>query len=90
MRLVNWNGSYEFSVQHEYEGKWNEKTRLITCDPHTGTGFESPQEVEDKKEIIFTYDVEFEVSYHYIMVTELPQSATKNWILMLISFINCI
>ncbi|KAI5398311.1 Transmembrane 9 super member 8, variant 2 [Lathyrus oleraceus] len=23
-----------FSVKHEYEGKWEEKTRLTTCDPH--------------------------------------------------------
>ncbi|KAK1399912.1 Transmembrane 9 superfamily member [Heracleum sosnowskyi] len=54
-----------FSVKHEYEGTWNEKTRLTTCDPHakrTVTNSESPQEVADKKEIIFTYDVEFEPS----------------------------
>ncbi|KAL0427824.1 UNVERIFIED_CONTAM: Transmembrane 9 superfamily member 8 [Sesamum latifolium] len=54
-----------FSVKHEYEGEWNDKTRLTTCDPHakrTVTSSESPQEVEDKKEIIFTYDVEFQES----------------------------
>ncbi|XP_043706856.1 transmembrane 9 superfamily member 8-like [Telopea speciosissima] len=54
-----------FSVKHEYEGEWNEKTRLTTCDPHarkTVTNSDSPQEVENKKEIIFTYDVEFEPS----------------------------
>ncbi|CAI9765769.1 unnamed protein product [Fraxinus pennsylvanica] len=54
-----------FSVRHEYEGKWNDKTRLTTCDPHaklTVTSSDSPQEVEDKKEIIFTYDVEFKES----------------------------
>lgn len=54
----------ESSVKHEYEGEWNEKTRLTTCDPHakrTVTNSESPQEVDDKKEIIFTYDVEFQV-----------------------------
>ncbi|KAH1117275.1 hypothetical protein GLYMA_17G073600v4 [Glycine max] len=54
-----------FSIKHEYEGKWNENTRLTTCDPHAKklvTSSESPQEVEDKKEIIFTYDVEFEAS----------------------------
>ncbi|KAA8535358.1 hypothetical protein F0562_030361 [Nyssa sinensis] len=55
-----------FSVRHEYEGDWkNDKTRLTTCDPHakrTVTSSESPQEVEDKKEIIFTYDVEFQES----------------------------
>ncbi|XP_059637735.1 transmembrane 9 superfamily member 8-like [Cornus florida] len=54
-----------FSVKHEYEGEWSDKTRLTTCDPHakrTVTSSESPQEVEDKKEIIFTYDVEFQES----------------------------
>ncbi|KAL3824636.1 hypothetical protein ACJIZ3_020665 [Penstemon smallii] len=54
-----------FSVKHEYEGKWDDKTRLSTCDPHAKrivTSSESPQEVEDKKEIIFTYDVEFQES----------------------------
>nr|GMD28830.1 transmembrane 9 superfamily member 9-like [Ipomoea batatas]GMD28832.1 transmembrane 9 superfamily member 9-like [Ipomoea batatas] len=55
-----------FSVRHEYEDQWNDKnTRLTTCDPHakrTVTSSDSPQEVDDKKEIIFTYDVEFEES----------------------------
>lgn len=54
-----------FSVKHEYEGKWNDKTRLTTCDPHAKrlvTSSDSPQEVADKKEIIFTYDVEFQRS----------------------------
>lgn len=39
-------------------------TRLTTCDPHakrTVVNSDTPQEVEDKKEIIFTYDVDFEV-----------------------------
>ena len=65
--LVHWNYSYEFSVKHEYEGDWNENTRLTTCNPHAKklvTSSETPQEVESKKEVIFTYDVEFEVSYH--------------------------
>ncbi|CAK9183323.1 unnamed protein product [Ilex paraguariensis] len=54
-----------FSVKHEYEGTWNDKTRLTTCDAHAKrlvTSSESPQEIEDKKEIIFTYDVEFQES----------------------------
>lgn len=54
-----------FSVKHEYDGEWNDKNRLTTCDPHakrTVINSDSPQEVEDKKEIIFTYDVEFEES----------------------------
>ncbi|KAE9601726.1 hypothetical protein Lal_00040640 [Lupinus albus] len=54
-----------FSVKHEYEGEWNGKNRLTTCDPHAKkivSGSESPQQVEDKDEIIFTYDVEFMAS----------------------------
>ncbi|KAF7838143.1 transmembrane 9 superfamily member 10-like [Senna tora] len=54
-----------YSVKHQYEGEWTEKTRLTTCDPHARkavTNSESPQEVEDKKEIIFTCDVEFQES----------------------------
>ncbi|KAF5725878.1 transmembrane 9 superfamily member 8 [Tripterygium wilfordii] len=54
-----------FSVKHEYEGEWNDNIRLTTCDPHAKrlvTNSDSPQEVEDKKEVIFTYDVEFEGS----------------------------
>ncbi|ESR63518.1 hypothetical protein CICLE_v10007716mg [Citrus x clementina] len=54
-----------FSVKHEYEGNWNEKTRLTTCDPHskhTVVNSNTPQEVAENKEIIFTYDVEFQES----------------------------
>ncbi|KAL5071519.1 hypothetical protein RYX36_022406 [Vicia faba] len=54
-----------FSVKHEYEGKWEEKTRLTTCDPHakhTVVNSNTPQEVEEGKEIFFTYDVEFQES----------------------------
>ncbi|XP_072967212.1 transmembrane 9 superfamily member 8-like isoform X2 [Typha angustifolia] len=55
-----------FSVRHEYEGQWGgKKTRLSTCDPHakrTVTSSESPQEVEANKDIIFTYDVDFQES----------------------------
>ncbi|KAF2287284.1 hypothetical protein GH714_039536 [Hevea brasiliensis] len=51
------------SVKHKYEGKWNdEKTRLTTCDPHGNVNSNTPQEVEEKKEVIFTYDVEFQES----------------------------
>lgn len=52
------------SVKHEYEGDWKENSRLTTCDPHakkTVSSSDSPQEVEDKKEIVFTYDAAFEV-----------------------------
>lgn len=54
-----------FSIKHEYEGDWDKNTRLTTCNPHakrTVTNSETPQEVDDKKEIIFTYDVDFEES----------------------------
>ncbi|XP_021758046.1 transmembrane 9 superfamily member 8-like [Chenopodium quinoa] len=54
-----------FSVKHEYEGEWNENTRLTSCDPHANrlvTSSSNPQEVEDKQEIIFTYDVQFQES----------------------------
>ncbi|XP_057433449.1 transmembrane 9 superfamily member 8-like [Lotus japonicus] len=56
-----------FSVKHEYEqGQWFEKkTRLTTCDPHakhTVINSNTPQEVEENKEIIFTYDVDFQES----------------------------
>lgn len=55
-----------FSVKHEYDGKWDDKkTRLTTCDPHakhTVVNNNSPQEVEESKEIIFTYDVDFQES----------------------------
>ncbi|CAJ1972416.1 unnamed protein product [Sphenostylis stenocarpa] len=55
-----------FSVKHEFEGNWDEKaTRLTTCDPHakhTVVNSNTPQEVEENKEIIFTYDVEFQES----------------------------
>ena len=52
------------SVKHEYEGEWNGKHRLLTCDPHTKRtviNSNSPQEVEAGQEIVFTYDVEYQV-----------------------------
>lgn len=62
-----WRGGFGiYSVKHEYEGNWNEKTRLTTCDPHskhTVVNSNSPQEVAENKEIIFTYDVEFQVCF---------------------------
>ncbi|KAJ8750930.1 hypothetical protein K2173_016111 [Erythroxylum novogranatense] len=55
-----------YSIKHDFEGEWKEEnTRLTTCDPHAKrlvTNSESPQEVEDKKDIIFTYDIEFKES----------------------------
>ncbi|KAK8991741.1 hypothetical protein V6N11_062737 [Hibiscus sabdariffa] len=54
-----------YSIKHEYEGPWSEKTRLITCDPHTKrmvVNSNTPLEVDANKEIIFTYDVEYQES----------------------------
>jgi transmembrane 9 superfamily member 2/4 len=57
--------TYFASVKHQIDDKWNDvNTRLITCDPHANkfvTTSDSPQEVEAGKEVIFTYDVRFEV-----------------------------
>lgn len=65
MQLANGVSCFGFSVKHEYEGNWNDKnTRLTTCDPHakhTVVNSNSPQEVDDGREIVFTYDVEFQV-----------------------------
>ncbi|KAI5676271.1 hypothetical protein M9H77_07221 [Catharanthus roseus] len=54
-----------YSVKHQYEGDWSNNPRLSTCDPHakrTVTNSDTPQVVEDKQEVIFTYDVEFQES----------------------------
>ncbi|MFS7981846.1 putative nonaspanin (TM9SF) [Helianthus anomalus] len=54
-----------FSVKHQYDGDWTGKNRLTTCDAHakrTVTSSDPPQEVENKKEVIFTYDVDFQES----------------------------
>lgn len=64
--VVGGGGCGIYSVKHEYEGNWNEKTRLTTCDPHskhTVVNSNTPQEVAENKEIIFTYDVEFQVCF---------------------------
>ncbi|KAL3744165.1 hypothetical protein ACJRO7_013427 [Eucalyptus globulus] len=54
-----------FSVRHEYIGIWSEKATPITCNPHAKrvvTSSTNPQEVEERKEVIFTYDVDFQES----------------------------
>ncbi|CAL5048978.1 unnamed protein product [Urochloa decumbens] len=55
-----------YSIKHEYDGDWKgNATPLKTCDPHSRrlvVDSDSPQEVEASKEIIFTYDVNFEES----------------------------
>lgn len=55
-----------YSVKHEYEQPWDpEKPQLTTCNANTKryvSGVDAPQEVEEGKEVIFTYDVIFEES----------------------------
>ncbi|GLJ38617.1 hypothetical protein SUGI_0787430 [Cryptomeria japonica] len=52
-----------FSVKHEYKQPWvEENPQLTTCNPssnHRVLPTDAPQEVEEGKEIIFTYDVSF-------------------------------
>ncbi|KAJ6838927.1 transmembrane 9 superfamily member 8-like [Iris pallida] len=52
-------------VKPEYEGEWDGcKTHLSTCDSHAKHAVmdsEMLQEVEEKNDVIFTYDVEFKV-----------------------------
>lgn len=52
------------SINHEYK-EWDEKNpQLITCNKDTKNliqGSTVPQEVDTKKEIVFTYDVSFKV-----------------------------
>lgn len=53
------------NIKHEYKGKWKDRnTRLSTCDPIskvTVINSNGPQVVEEGKEIIFTYDIEYQV-----------------------------
>ena len=54
-----------FSVQHKYEGTWNpDKPDLSTCNPGSMkyvSDKDEPQEVKEGREVIFTYDVVYEV-----------------------------
>ena len=54
-----------FSVQHKYDGSWNnDKPSLTTCNPGSMKAVsdkDDPQEVKEGKEVIFTYDVNYEV-----------------------------
>ena len=54
-----------FSVQHKYDGSWNEdKPALSTCNPGSMkyvSDKDDPQEMKEGKEVIFTYDVVYEV-----------------------------
>lgn len=50
-----------YSINHIYDGQWY--THLTTCDSHTkrpATSYPA-QEVDDNKDIIYTYDVEYRV-----------------------------
>lgn len=51
------------SVNHEYK-KWeNEKTELVTCTTNSDLLISNlPQEIDTDKEVVFTYDVLFEVA----------------------------
>lgn len=55
-----------FSVQHKYDGSWNnDKPSLTTCNPGSMKAVsdkDDPQEVKEGKEVIFTYDVNYEPS----------------------------
>eukprot|EP01018_Ginkgo_biloba_P000822 Gb_23530 [translate_table: standard] len=52
-----------FSVKHEFEQPWvEENPHLTTCNPNTKhyvSAADAPQEVEEDKDIILTYDVTF-------------------------------
>lgn len=57
------------SIKHEFDGDWKGNATLLkTCDPHSRrlvVDSDSPQEVDANKEIIFTYGVNFEVTFNY-------------------------
>lgn len=52
------------SIKHEYK-EWDEKTpQVTTCNANTknlAQGSTVPQEVDAKREVVFTYDVTFKV-----------------------------
>lgn len=52
------------SIKHEYK-EWDEKNpQVTTCNANTknlAQGSTVPQEVDIKKEVVFTYDVTFKV-----------------------------
>ncbi|XVF48266.1 hypothetical protein PTKIN_Ptkin03bG0176200 [Pterospermum kingtungense] len=49
------------SIKHGYKGKWNENTSLTTCGKERV--LKGPQPVQEKEEIIFTYDVQFQETH---------------------------
>ncbi|KNA25895.1 hypothetical protein SOVF_002420 [Spinacia oleracea] len=84
------------SVNHEYEGKWNEKTTLTACKTHKEETYISsgPQEVQENEEIVFTYDVIFQESnvtwasrwdtYHQSQADEMRFYVTINHLVTLV------
>ncbi|KZV30532.1 hypothetical protein F511_25236 [Dorcoceras hygrometricum] len=54
----------DFEYRHKYEGECSNKIEFLTnCDSlakYSGTGNDSLQDIEDEKEIIFNYNVEFQ------------------------------
>ncbi|KAI6682462.1 hypothetical protein NL676_036343 [Syzygium grande] len=52
-----------FSVKHTLEHPWGQHLSLTTCDAKQEvTSSETPQEVEDREDVVFTYDVHFQAS----------------------------
>ncbi|WVZ79173.1 hypothetical protein U9M48_026783 [Paspalum notatum var. saurae] len=70
-----------YSVKHEYDGDWKANaTRLKTCNPHSRrlvVSSDWPQEIEANKEIIFTYDVNFESDPLAVKVNQLSSIKTQ-------------
>lgn len=65
--LCAWFCSAEFicscnSVAHEYKEWKDEDTQLVTCSKNIIQSGTPPLEVDADKEVVFTYDVTFEVS----------------------------
>jgi len=53
------------SVKHSYDRWEDTKTKLLTCNPNTRTYVtpsQDPQELLEDQEVVFTYDVSFQVA----------------------------
>lgn len=62
--VLHFSRAFVDSINHEYK-EWDEKNpQVTTCNENTKNlvpGSTVPQEVEKDKEVIFTYDVSFQV-----------------------------
>lgn len=71
-----------FSIQHKYDGTWDEdKADLSTCNPGSMkyvSDKDDPQEMKEGKEVIFTYDVVYEVSYKHLKCQHLLLSCPQS------------